>query len=87
MTQGSPLNRSECETIVRRMWPYLDGTLPDGERERVVTHLAECATCQSHFDYAQEFLRAVAVTRRPTDEGRLRTLVLACLADAGFQQG
>jgi anti-sigma factor RsiW len=51
--------RSACAEIVGRLWPHLDGVLPDSERERVISHLEWCAGCRSHYDFASAFLRAV----------------------------
>ncbi|MCE9602926.1 MAG: zf-HC2 domain-containing protein [Gemmatimonadetes bacterium] len=52
-------SRLECEEVVVRLWPHLDGTLPETERERVIAHLQECAGCRSHYDFARAFLVAV----------------------------
>lgn len=77
--------RSECDEIVARLWPHLDGALPDTERGRVVEHLAGCRGCKSHFDFAQAFLDAVHAARpdASADEA-LRRRVLAALANEGF---
>ena len=52
-------SRDECTTIVRQLWPFLDGALPDAMQARVVAHLEGCVNCRSHFDYEREFLAAV----------------------------
>lgn len=57
--------RTECEEIVGRLWPHLDGALPDTERARVVAHLEGCTGCRSHYDFARAFLDAV---QRATDD-------------------
>ncbi len=62
------ITRSECEEIVARLWPHLDGALPETERDRVVTHLAGCAGCRSHYDFAQAFLDAVHVAAPADDD-------------------
>ncbi len=54
-----PPTRSECAEIVGRLWPHLDGALPESERERVIAHLEGCTACRSHYDFASAFLRAV----------------------------
>lgn len=48
-----------CEDIVHRLWPFLDGALPETERAAVVAHLEGCAGCRSHHDFARAFLDAV----------------------------
>jgi hypothetical protein len=78
-------NRSACESAVRQLWPYLDGVVDDSARDAVVAHLEVCGRCASHFEFAQEFLDAVA--RTGTDlslSDRLRGRVLAALSAEGF---
>jgi mycothiol system anti-sigma-R factor len=77
--------RSECEAIVRRLWPYLDDVLAEADKERVTRHLQECGDCLSHFDYARAFLDAVHAAR-PTMEAddALRARVLTALSDNGL---
>jgi anti-sigma factor RsiW len=83
-----PPNRSECEEVVRRLWPHLDGVLPEDDRERVVRHLEMCTACRSHFDFAQAFLEAVEHARPQLDEfTRVRGRVVAALAAEGFSAG
>jgi anti-sigma factor RsiW len=76
---------TECEAVVRRLWPHLDGMLPDSERARVTRHLEECNDCRSHFDFARAFLEAVNTTHPPEREyDALRDRVLAALGSEGF---
>ena len=78
-------SRADCEAIVRRLWPYLDGKLPDWERERVAHHLSMCRDCVSHFDFAQAFLEAVHAARpESTEDEALRQRILTALAAEGF---
>jgi len=84
----SVLNRDDCESIVRRLWPFLDGKLTDADREIVVDHLASCTECRSHFDFAKAFLEAVHGLQPSgrADDG-LRTRVIAALAKEGYSDG
>lgn len=78
-------NRDECEAVVRRLWPHLDGMLPERERARVTRHLEACTDCRSHFDFARAFLEAVASAEPDEAEhSALRERVLAALASEGF---
>jgi anti-sigma factor (TIGR02949 family) len=78
-------NRSECEAVVRQLWPYLDGAVSESQRERIVAHLEGCVNCASHFDFAQSFLDAVAAARPhlPANEA-LRVRVVSALMAEGF---
>ena len=78
-------NRAECEAVVRRLWPFLDGILPESDRERVVAHLERCDNCTSHFEFARSFLEAVREARPADAEyAQLRMRVLGALAAEGF---
>lgn len=75
--------RSDCEEIVRRLWPHLDGALAEDERARVIAHLEGCAGCRSHYDFAAAFLEAVHEAAPAAEEfDRLRQRVVLALAQA-----
>ena len=75
----------DCDAVVARLWPHLDGALPETERERVALHLRDCTECKSHFDFARAFLEAVHAARpAAVANDRLRQRILAALAAEGF---
>jgi anti-sigma factor RsiW len=78
--------RSICETVVRQLWQYLDGDVPPDKQALVESHLAICVGCASHYEFAREFLHAVAAAPvdGPADDG-LRERVLVALASEGFK--
>ena len=77
--------RAECEAVVRRLWPFLDGALPESDRERIVAHLERCDNCSSHFAFARSFLEAVREAKMPTDQYvSLRVRVMRSLSTRGF---
>lgn len=77
--------RSICETVVRQLWPFLDGVISDAEQERVIRHLQECERCSSHFEFAKAFLDAVnASGSTEVASDRLQQRVLRALAADGF---
>lgn len=78
-------SRDNCETIASQLWPYLDGILPDSEKDRVVSHLEECLTCASHLDFASSFLDAVHKASFPEAEFEtIRARVMRALNEEGF---
>jgi anti-sigma factor (TIGR02949 family) len=80
-----PLTLNDCESIVRRLWPFLDGKLPESDRAIIVAHLADCTNCRSHFDFARAFLEAVhKVQPAEAANDRLRARVLAALVEDGY---
>lgn len=75
-------DRAECEAVVRQMWGYLDGVIPAAERGAVASHVATCVDCAAHFDFAAEFLQAVAATgARATATDALRERIVRALAN------
>lgn len=78
-------DRSECEAVVRQLWPYLDGVISEPQRERILRHLERCTDCTSHFEFARAFLDAVAEAAPRLDQSDvLRGRVLHALAAEGF---
>lgn len=78
-------NPDLCREIVRQLWPYLDGALPDEWQARVTAHLEACANCQSHYDFERAFLDAVHDSGALSGEFEpLRARVLAALAAEGL---
>ena len=78
-------DRTVCETVVRQLWQYLDGTAESDKHAVVESHLEVCVACAAHFDFAREFLDAVAATPSPHGvDPRLRSRVLAALGREGF---
>jgi anti-sigma factor RsiW len=39
----------DCVELVALATEYLDGALPDSERERIEAHLRECDGCDAHL--------------------------------------
>ena len=77
--------RSICESVVRQLWPFLDGVISDAEQERVIQHLQQCEQCSSHFEFAKAFLEAVGTSGSASvASDRLRHRVLGALAAEGF---
>jgi anti-sigma factor (TIGR02949 family) len=74
-------DRAECEAVVRQMWGYLDGVIPAADHDLVSSHVATCVDCAAHFDFAAEFLRAVAATgASATATDDLRERIVRALA-------
>jgi anti-sigma factor (TIGR02949 family) len=78
-------NRSECEMVVRQLWPYLDEVISEPQRERILRHLEQCTDCTSHFDFARAFLNAVSAAAPKLDASdALRSRVIEALTAEGF---
>ena len=78
-------NPELCREIVRQLWPYLDGALPDELQVRVAEHLEACDNCRSHFDFERAFLEAVHESGAVAgDFESLRSRVVAALTAEGM---
>ena len=63
-----------CREAVQKLWDYLDGELPEGDRAQVEHHLDLCRRCCGELDFAHElraFLGRHAAEELP-DEVRTR---------------
>ena len=79
-------NPEVCREIVRQLWPYLDGALPDEWQARVVEHLEMCDNCRSHYDFERAFLEAVRDSGAVAGSFEpLRARVLVALAAEGMK--
>jgi anti-sigma factor (TIGR02949 family) len=75
----------DCMHVVQRLWDYLDGRVPDTEREQIVAHLAWCNACASHYRFEEGFLNAVGQLRRSNENyDALRAQILTKLRALGF---
>jgi len=76
----------DCRAAVERLWAYLDDELDASVMAQVEAHLASCAECPPHFDFARTLLGEIRLTRgsshQPSD---LRAHVLHALELDGFQ--
>jgi predicted anti-sigma-YlaC factor YlaD len=52
---------SDCDGVMRFLYPYLDGELEEGDRCRVHAHLLGCLTCQDAFNAERSFLHLLRI--------------------------
>lgn len=68
-----------CTEATRRLWEYLDGSLPSTDVRTLEEHLDRCRTCCGELEFAKElrrFLtRAADMDVRPDVLSRLRRTV------------
>lgn len=76
----------DCRTAVQQLWDYLDEELTPERMAEVRGHLARCAQCLPHHDYAHTFLTALSEARERDVRAPdlLRRRVMECLRAAGF---
>lgn len=87
---ASPPDPIDCHTAVRRMWDFLDHELDATRFAEVERHVATCAKCTEHMDFARSIIRAIKVNA--TDETgeipaqSLRQRVISQLASEGYSR-
>lgn len=61
----------DCQTLLKLLYPYLDGELDVKESLRVQSHLEECPYCLEIFKQEKEFLHviksSVSISKAPVD--------------------
>jgi len=75
---------TDCGWVLRHLFDYLDGELPDEQRRRIRAHLDACGPCTSRLAVARQLkvqMREVGRVVVPSDLERRVRSVLAGLAD------
>ena len=74
---------SDCESVVRALWDYLDRELDDAGMAAIDAHLAECEHCLAHAVFERHLIDEIRRLRALHDEpDALRRRVLAMLSRA-----
>lgn len=51
---------ADCRETLEELQLFLDGELPEGQREHVLDHLHECLECYQAFDFQFELRQIIA---------------------------
>jgi mycothiol system anti-sigma-R factor len=70
----------DCRDVMKHLWEYLDGELPERELASLREHLAVCARCYPQYRFQLAFLglvarAAAASAPRPEFVSRLRAVL------------
>lgn len=49
----------DCQHVMKRLWAYVDGELPDAEVRDLREHIAVCARCGPQYRFQLAFLGLV----------------------------
>ena len=49
----------DCHEVMKRLWAYLDGELPETEAHEVSAHMDMCARCYPQYRFQLAFLSAL----------------------------
>ena len=71
---------SDCESVVRALWDYLDRELDDASMAAIDAHLSECEHCRAHAVFERQLIDGIRALRAQHDEPDiLRMRVLGML--------
>jgi predicted anti-sigma-YlaC factor YlaD len=70
-----------CREFVQLVSDYLEGTLPEPERERFEAHLAECDGCEGYLDDVARVVGSLHETALPEPDPHTRETLLAAFRD------
>ena len=74
---------SDCESVVRALWDYLDRELDDASMAAIDAHLGECEHCRAHAVFERQLIDEIRSLRAQHDEpNMLRMQVLDMLRRA-----
>ena len=65
-----------CKELVEIVSDYLEGALPDVDRERFDAHLADCEGCRGYLDQMRVTIRVVGTLREEDLEPGARDQLL-----------
>jgi anti-sigma factor RsiW len=72
------VEKLSCQELVELVTDYLEGTLPEAERERFDAHIATCAGCRMYVEQMRATLRVVGeLTPESLNEEAEETLLRA----------
>lgn len=74
----------DCQHVMKRLWEYLDGELPESEVAALREHLAMCQRCDPQYRFQIAFLGLVAraaEAQGPKPEFRRRLVTALALVE------
>ena len=70
-----------CREFVELVTDYLEGSLPDGERDRMDAHLAECDGCAGYLADMRRLVGSLNETPQPPGDPGTRDALLRAFRD------
>ena len=75
----------DCGAMLQRLYNYLDGELTDERRTKIQSHLDDCPSCFSAFDFEAELRIVVAAKCQTSVPTSLVDRIRATLSDSRAQ--
>lgn len=75
------MNQMDCKELVEEITAYLDGTLPDADRRRFDTHLANCPCCTEYLEQMRQTIARLGTLDETALSTDARERLLAAFRD------
>lgn len=75
------MNEMDCKELVATITEYLEGILPDADRRRFDTHLANCPHCTEYLEQMRNTIARLGTLDEATLSTGAREQLLAAFRD------
>jgi anti-sigma factor (TIGR02949 family) len=73
----------DCQHVMKQLWEYVDGELPEEQVAALREHLAVCARCSPQYRFQLQFLRLlVRAASVPGPRPEFRRRLMTALSEA-----
>lgn len=70
----------DCETVIARLFAFLDGEIADSERADIERHLERCRDCFTRAEFERRLKERLAETQSVSAPSQLRDRIKALIA-------
>jgi anti-sigma factor RsiW len=70
-----------CRELVEVITDYLEGTMPEGDRQRFEAHLELCPFCQTYLEQMRQTIATVGILREESIAPGARDELVAAFRD------
>lgn len=76
----------DCDAVLRQLWDFLDGELPESRLREIEAHVKLCDMCGPHVSFERTFKAAVrAAHAAEVPAAALGERIRSALRSAGFE--
>ena len=76
-----PADDLPCQDLVELVTDYLEGRLPESDRQRFDAHLQGCSGCRNYLEHMRLMIQAVGALRAESIEPEMKDRLLGAFRD------
>ena len=76
-----PADDLPCQDLVELVTDYLEGRLPESERQRFDAHLQTCSGCRNYLEHMRVMIQAVGALQAESIEPEMKERLLGAFRD------